>query len=79
MATLLERAIARIDEIAPRIEWLPLALARWTLGWVFLQSGWGKLHNLEGSRISSSPSASRLRISRHRSSPASSSAEDSCS
>ncbi len=48
MASLLERANARIDEIAPRIEWLPLALARWTLGWVFLQSGWGKLHNLEG-------------------------------
>lgn len=48
MATLLERVIARIDEIAPRIEWLPLVLARVTLGWVFLQSGWGKLHNLEG-------------------------------
>ena len=23
-------------------------MARLTVGWVFLQSGWGKLHNLEG-------------------------------
>lgn len=48
MTTQLQRAITLVDQIAPRIEWLPLALARLTLGWVFLQSGWGKLHNLEG-------------------------------
>ena len=29
------------------ILWLPPTVARLTLGWVFFQSGWGKLHNLE--------------------------------
>jgi putative oxidoreductase len=48
MTTLLQRSIEQIDEITPRIEWLPLAIARLTVGWVFLQSGWGKLHDLEG-------------------------------
>jgi putative oxidoreductase len=33
--------------IAARLEWLPPTLARLTVGWVFLLSGWGKLHNLE--------------------------------
>ena len=29
------------------LSWLPPALARVTVGWVFLQSGWGKLNDLE--------------------------------
>jgi putative oxidoreductase len=29
-----------------RLRWLPPTLARLTLGWVFLLSGWGKLHAL---------------------------------
>lgn len=37
-------------DLAPRVgtalSWLPPTLARWTVGWVFLQSGWGKLHDL---------------------------------
>jgi len=33
--------------IASRFAWLPPKLARVTVGWVFLLSGWGKLHNLE--------------------------------
>jgi len=33
--------------IAARLAWLPPTLARVTVGWVFLLSGWGKLHNLE--------------------------------
>lgn len=36
------------DQLPERLAWLSLAAARGTVGWVFLQSGWGKLHNLEG-------------------------------
>lgn len=48
MTTIPHRILAFSDRQTPRLEWLPLAAARITLGWVFLQSGWGKLHNLEG-------------------------------
>jgi len=34
-------------EIQHRLSWLPPIAARFAVGWVFLQSGWGKLHNLE--------------------------------
>jgi putative oxidoreductase len=27
--------------------WLPPLLARITVGWVFLQAGWGKIHNID--------------------------------
>lgn len=40
------RAVALIDRFAPGLAWLPLAAARFTVGFVFLQSGWGKLHDL---------------------------------
>jgi len=33
--------------LCSRLRWLPPALARLTLGWVFLLSGWGKLHHLD--------------------------------
>ena len=33
--------------VTSRLRWLPPTLARLTLGWVFLFSGWGKLHNLD--------------------------------
>ena len=32
--------------LASKFSWLPSILARVTLGWVFLLSGWGKLHAL---------------------------------
>lgn len=32
--------------VAARLRWIAPTLARLTLGWIFLQSGWGKLHNL---------------------------------
>jgi putative oxidoreductase len=35
-----------ILQVTSRLEWLPPTVARFTLGWVFLLSGWGKLHNL---------------------------------
>lgn len=36
-----------IHAVADRLKWLPPSVARLTLGWVFLQTGWGKLHNLQ--------------------------------
>ncbi len=35
-----------IHGVGDRLKWLPPTVARLTLGWVFFQSGWGKLHNL---------------------------------
>jgi len=35
-----------IANVTARLEWLPATLARLTVGWVFLTSGWGKLHAL---------------------------------
>lgn len=32
--------------VTARLGWLPPAVARLTVGWVFLLSGWGKLHDL---------------------------------
>ena len=39
----LRRLILRVSS---SLRWLPPTVARLTLGWVFLESGWGKLHNL---------------------------------
>jgi putative oxidoreductase len=36
-----------VKETAERLDWLPPLLARVTLGVVFVQSGWGKLHHLD--------------------------------
>ncbi|HZN92096.1 MAG TPA: DoxX family protein [Myxococcales bacterium] len=50
MATLKDRALQVhrfVVDTARHLEWLPPLLARVTLGVVFAQSGWGKLHNLE--------------------------------
>jgi putative oxidoreductase len=32
--------------IAGNLAWLPPTLARVTIGWLFLQTGWGKVHHL---------------------------------
>lgn len=48
MTTLHDRILPLTDRLAPQLGWLPLLAARLTVGWVFLQTGWGKLHNLEG-------------------------------
>lgn len=42
------RVAALIDRLSARLAWLPPVAARVTVGWVFVESGWGKLHNLEG-------------------------------
>ena len=38
---------AFILRTANTLAWVPQTAARLALGWVFVQSGWGKLHNLE--------------------------------
>jgi putative oxidoreductase len=35
-----------VKKISSVLSWLPPTVARLTLGWVFLQSGWGKLNDL---------------------------------
>ena len=35
-----------IHSVSAGLRWLPPTVARVTIGWVFLQSGWGKLHDL---------------------------------
>ena len=42
-----ERGRAFFGAVEARAGWLGPAAARFTVGWVFLESGWGKLHNLE--------------------------------
>ncbi|HEY1251238.1 MAG TPA: DoxX family protein [Thermoanaerobaculia bacterium] len=39
----LRRLILRV---CASLRWLPPTVTRLTLGWVFIESGWGKLHNL---------------------------------
>lgn len=49
MPTLTDR-ISRFRRLVLRVStglrWLPPTVARLTLGWVFIESGWGKLHDL---------------------------------
>lgn len=40
------RAHRFVADVAERLSWLPLTLTRVALGVVFVQSGWGKLHDL---------------------------------
>ena len=44
--TMLRKLRDLIHSVGDRLRWLPPTVARLTLGWVFLESGWGKLHNL---------------------------------
>jgi putative oxidoreductase len=37
----------RLRDLLGFFSWLPPLLARITVGWVFVQSGWGKLHHLD--------------------------------
>jgi putative oxidoreductase len=46
MTETLSRIRILILNVAAQLSWLPPLLARLTLGIVFVQSGWGKLHNL---------------------------------
>lgn len=46
LATRVTAARNFVLKVSRAMEWLPLLLARLTLGWIFVESGWGKLHNL---------------------------------
>lgn len=46
MKTLTDWLIGWPERIARNIDWLAPLFARLVVGWVFLWSGWGKLHNL---------------------------------
>ena len=49
MATFTDRASGLrrlVHAVSSKLRWLPPTVARLTIGWVFLQSGWGKLNNL---------------------------------
>jgi putative oxidoreductase len=35
-----------IHSVSSSLRWLPPTVSRITIGWIFLESGWGKLHNL---------------------------------
>lgn len=41
------RAFSLFDRVTASLSWLPPLVARLTVGVVFAQSGWGKLHDLE--------------------------------
>jgi putative oxidoreductase len=47
MRNLIQKTRTLIHSVADKLRWLPPTVARLTLGWVFLQSGWGKLHNIQ--------------------------------
>jgi len=45
--TLYERVARGVGALERRLGWLPPTAARVTVGWIFVQSGWGKLHSLD--------------------------------
>src|SRR5258706_747129 len=45
--TLYERVARGVGALERRLGWLAPAAARVTVGWIFVQSGWGKLHSLD--------------------------------
>lgn len=44
---LVTSAVALAERVGKALRWLSPAIARLTVGMVFLRSGWGKLHDLE--------------------------------
>jgi putative oxidoreductase len=46
MQTLIDWLIGWPERVARHLEWLAPLFARIVVGWVFLWSGWGKLHSL---------------------------------
>jgi putative oxidoreductase len=50
MSTFRERAVrlrGLVHSVSDRLRWLPPTVARLTIGLVFLQTGWGKVHNIQ--------------------------------
>jgi len=46
IGTLLVEGYALVKRIGTALNWLPPTVARFAVGWIFFQSGWGKLHDL---------------------------------
>jgi putative oxidoreductase len=46
MTDRLSRFRRLVLRVSTGLRWLPPTVARLTLGWVFVESGWGKLHSL---------------------------------
>src|SRR5262249_23182912 len=46
-SAIIAATIARIERTHLSLASLPRTAARMTVGWIFVQSGWGKLHHLE--------------------------------
>jgi putative oxidoreductase len=46
MNKLTDWLIGRPERVAQHLQWLAALFARIVVGWVFMWSGWGKLHNL---------------------------------
>ena len=44
--TMLRKLRDLVHSVGNKLRWLPPTVARLTLGWIFFESGWGKLHNL---------------------------------
>jgi putative oxidoreductase len=44
--TIVAEGYGLASRVGNAVSWLPPTLARLVLGWVFFQSGWGKLHDL---------------------------------
>ena len=47
VSTLMAAVVGLADRIGTTLRWLSPTIARLTVGLVFFQSGWGKLHDLE--------------------------------
>jgi putative oxidoreductase len=47
MTDRLSRFRRLVLRVSTGLRWLPPTVARLTVGWVFVESGWGKLHNIE--------------------------------
>ena len=47
ISALITSAVRLAERVGTSLEWLSPALARLTVGLVFFQSGWGKLHDLD--------------------------------
>jgi putative oxidoreductase len=39
--------MSTFQSVTEKLDWVPPLLARVTIGFIFVQSGWGKLHNLD--------------------------------
>src|SRR2546430_426102 len=43
---MLKKICTDCTQCLTKIDWVPFLLTRITVGWIMVESGWGKLHNL---------------------------------